>query len=147
MKNSEKPSNAISYKQNTLSGTEIHFYTGLTKKEYTMIHAPSVIPDWFEPKMRERPQRVTDYYNYASVEEKKLIAEWHLKAYPKDDYLTLRDYIEDSVENVSDTLQAAFDSEDDDLKWQQERTIERYFQWREYFATKILEHENPDDQV
>lgn len=100
---------------------------GLTKREYFAINAPVEIPSWFrhvplEQKVMEGP-RLEDLVN---DEDRKLAQEWS-----RDPCYDLPDHLKWFSDKLDQKVEA-------DSDYRMNNYEARYFQWRRYYAEKLL---------
>lgn len=106
------------------------FQIGMTKLEYAAIHAPEEIPSWFKHKEPDEkfPPHPNDVVKLEHQTEKHLynIRNWlHDGCYDLDPEYK---YIEEAQTAHMEAKNA----------WSKENNIQRYFQWKIFFAETLL---------
>lgn len=108
--------------------------------DYLIAHAPEV-PDWFKPNIREMPKvpmrMYTAFGKHSDHQHKDFFMEnW-------DDEAGL--FVCNESEVPPELLNQVNALEDrwkeyfiESKKWEEDYRVEKYFQWREYFANEVL---------
>jgi hypothetical protein len=100
----------------------------MNTKEYFMAHAPTDIPDWFV----HNPvgiQPIFPSWTNLHDEDRKTVKGWI-----SDGIFDLPDHLKWFEEKYNKVLQLK-------RQYDYENTIERYFQWRIYYAEQLLKRE------
>lgn len=116
------------------------FFIGLTKFEYFIAHAPTVIPGWFLPKMRELPKKPPYVSNLFGKDSNHPDKELFRKCYNSEERVW---YDEVSIpQQLKDDVAKAEEAMDDwagaDTQWYRDQARELVIQWPIFWATEIL---------
>ena len=109
--------------------TKEGYQQGLTKYEYYLAHAPETIPKWFRHEPKKEPAKQLHWQDippddpyYPFREE---LHQWHV------------DQSYDLPPNLQWYSQAIEKYQDDMAEWHRVDQLERYFQWRQFYATTM----------
>lgn len=110
----------------------------LSRLDFFAAHAPTEIPKWFEVKETKSPKKPDfHWHQLPEGKEKKIFRKWsNFQADLPPEYDNYR--IE--WENYHNAINA----------WRQKNEAKKYFEWRRYFAEKMVElikdegQEDPD---
>src|SRR5215831_12255217 len=107
---------------------------GLSKEEWFAAHAPEEIPEWFKHIECDKPVRPTDWYSISNNPNHPFfhyafeLKEWHHGGGEYDLPPSLYQYQNDWTEYWKQMQ-----------KWEIVNKMQRYFQWRKYYAVQMCE--------
>lgn len=106
------------------------FQIGMTKLEYAAIHAPEEIPRWFKHK---------EPYSKSIRHPKDCIKPEHMKEphlYKINNWLNDGCYdLDPEYDYIEEASRAYMEAKD---SWSKENTLQRYFQWKIFYAETLL---------
>lgn len=121
------------------------YATGITKYEYFLAHAPETIPEWFRHSMEEFGERpkFMDYpndYFWAKQRDYPIFKkynfqdkEWNFE--PGDP--TSLEAFKLAESEIKEYTAKFLDSQKKRNEWDERNKVERYFQWRQFWAMTI----------
>jgi hypothetical protein len=99
---------------------------GLSKMEYFVNHAPNEIPQWFKHKPTPAIEKPPSWQTLSIEEDREIARQW------------FADAIFDLPEHLKWFQDKWADYYEKYNEWQNQNNIERYFQWRTFYADRMI---------
>lgn len=109
----------------------------MTTIEYFAAHAPADIPAWFEPKLTERPVQVKSPFDMFYYHENKEWREYYRSYVECDIDLLPAGAPQEMIDAISAQSAANVEYEAAIAKWERNKQMDTYFQWRVYYALQM----------
>ena len=115
--------------------------SGLTKLEYFIAHAPTEIPGWFQPHMREAPESVPylkNVFGKGSDHPMSEIFKKHFNSETEEWEDPENVVPEELKKEVADHIYKIDQYLAQDKRWNVDRNIEYHIQWPIFWATEMM---------
>lgn len=131
-------------KGNQLLYHEINAQPGFSKREYAVIHAPSIVPDWFMPDdQKSSPELIS--YTPKLTDEEYNVFKWHWSE-QSGQWNTDAEVSESLRQKVADHMVKYHEAINARVEYDHHWKIDRYFKWRKYFADMVTGNQHSSER-
>lgn len=121
------------------------YATGITKYEYFLAHAPETIPEWFRHSMEEfweRPKDMIYPEDYFRKSDRPIFKNYNFENeewnFAIGDPANLEAFKLAEIE-IKEYTAKFLDVQKRRDEWDSLNKVQRYFQWRQFYALKMCE--------